>query len=199
MGFYRKCDFSGVGYFFAKQSFTLLQSMRLQPKITFEQYRAIYQLIAAAKPKATKKRSWQECLVLAFVCLVLGLAPHFPPTRIPAFTLYAVLILCWIFCKPLARRSRDRSLKRFYADEQAKLNDQVLTIDESGISCNQADGQATSHLTWQAFTRLIDVPDAFVFLPSPNTFVRVPKETLTVADQELIRKWSSTVPTENAK
>jgi hypothetical protein len=188
-----------VGYFLPKQSFTLLESMRLQPKITFEQYRASYRLIAATKPKATKTRSWQECIVLAVVCLVLGLAPHFPPARTPAFTLYAVLILCWIFCKPLARRSQDRSLRRFYADEQAKLNDQVLTIDESGIACDQGNGQAKSHLTWQAFIRLVDVADAFVFLPSPNTFVRVPKETLTAADQELIRKWSSIVPNINAK
>ncbi|MGC1969250.1 MAG: YcxB family protein [Candidatus Acidiferrales bacterium] len=172
---------------------------RLQPTITFEQYRATYQLVAAAKPKMTEKRSWQECTVLAVACLVLGLAPHFPAARTPAFTLYAVLILCWVFCKPLARRSREKQLKRFYADEQARLNDQVLTIDESGISCDQGNGQATSHLTWQAFTRLIDVADAFVFLPSPNTFARVPKETLTPSDQELIRTWSSTVPHENAK
>jgi hypothetical protein len=175
----------------------LLQSMRLQPKITFEQYRAVYHLIAAAKPKTATNRPWWGWVVLAVGCLVLGLAPQFPPTRTPAFTLYAVLILCWILCKPLTKHYQDKYLRRFYAEEQAKLNDQALTIDESGISCDQGNGQATSHITWRAFTRLIDVADAFVFLPSPNTFIRVPKETLTVADQELIRRWSSTIPREN--
>jgi hypothetical protein len=140
------------------------------------------------------KRSWQEYVVLALICLLLGLAPQFHATRIPALTLYAALILCWAFSKPLARRSQEECLRRFYADEQVKLNDQVLTIDESGISCNQGDGQGVSHQTWQAFIHYIDMPDAFVFLPSPNTFVRVPKETLTPSEHHLIREWSSAIP-----
>lgn len=171
--------------------------MRLQPNITFEQFKAAYRVIEAAKPKVTRKRSWRYYVVLAIVCLVLGLAPHFPPARIPAFTLYAVLLFCWALSKPLARRSQEKQLKRFYSDEQAKLNDQVLTIDESGISCDQSNGQATSHLTWQAFIKRIDLPDAFVFLLSPNRFVRVPKEMLESSDHQLIWEWSSTIPTGN--
>jgi hypothetical protein len=85
-------------------------------------------------------------------------------------------------------------LKRFYSDEQVKLNDQVLTIDESGISCDQGNGQITSKHTWQAFIKRIEMPDAFIFLPSPNSFVRVSKESLTPSDHQLIWEWSSTVP-----
>jgi hypothetical protein len=73
-------------------------------------------------------------VVLAVVCLVVGLAPHFPPTRIPALTFYAEPILCWILCKPLTKRYQDKCLRRFYAEEEAKLNDQTLMIGVSGIS-----------------------------------------------------------------
>jgi hypothetical protein len=168
--------------------------MRLRPTITFDQYKATFRVIAAAKPKVDHKRSWQYYLVLALVCLALGLAPHFPPTRIPAFTLYVALMLCWAFYKPLAKHSQEKCLRRFYDQEQAKLNDQILAIDETGISCNQGDGQAVSHQTWRAFILCIDTPDAFVFLPSPNTFVRVPKTTLTPSEQDLIRQWGLAVP-----
>jgi hypothetical protein len=94
----------------------------------------------------------------------------------------------------LIKRSQEKCLRRFYDEEQAKLNDQLLTIDESGIACNQGDGQAFSHHTWAAFIHHVDMPDAFLFLPSPNTFVRVPKTTLTTSEQDLVRGWSSTVP-----
>jgi hypothetical protein len=167
--------------------------MRLQPTITFEQYKATYRAVAAAKPKPVRKRSWQEYVILGIVCLALGIAPQFHAARIPVFTIYVALILCWGFSKPITRRSQDELLRRFYADEQAKLNDQVLTIDVSGISCNQGNGQATSHHTWQAFANYIDMPDAFIFLPSPNTFIRVPKETLTPSDHHLITEWSSSI------
>lgn len=172
--------------------------MRFHPTITFEQYRNTCQAVAAAKPKKVRKRSWKEYMVVAVVCLALGLASQVPAARVPALTLFAVLILCRIFSKPLANRSQERCLRVIYSEEQETLNGQVLTIDESGISCDQANGQATSHQTWRALMRRIDMPDAFVFLPSPNSFVRVPKEMLPLSDRELIWQWSSTVPTPDA-
>ncbi len=79
------------------------------------------------------------------------------------------------------------------------LNDQVLTIDESGISCDRGNGQAVSDHTWNAFVKSIDMPDAYVFLPSPNTFIRVPKETLPLSELELVWHWSSMVPTADSR
>jgi hypothetical protein len=170
--------------------------MRFHPSITFEQYRNTCLAVKAAKAKRVQQRSWKGYVVLGIVCLVLGLARQVPVARVPAFTLYAAMILCWIFSKPLAKWSQDRCLRAIYSEEQGTLNEQVFTIDESGVSCDQINGQATSHKTWQAFIKRIDMPDAFVFLPSPNSFVRVPKEMLAPSDLELIWQWSSTVPTE---
>ena len=53
----------------------------------------------------------------------------------------------------------------------------------------------TSHHRWQAFIKRIEMPDAFVFLSSPNHFIRVPKDALSSSDREHILHWSSTVPT----
>lgn len=169
--------------------------MRFHPTITFEQYRDACQAIAAVKTKRVQHCSWKEYVVLGIFCLVLGLAPQVPVARVPVYTIYAVMILCWIFSKPITKWSRERCLRVVYSEEQERLNQQVLTIDESGISCDQVNGQATSHHAWQAFVKRIDMPDAFVFLPSPNSFFRVPKELLTSSDCELIWQWSATVPT----
>ncbi|HKN22661.1 MAG TPA: hypothetical protein VJX73_14655 [Terracidiphilus sp.] len=168
--------------------------MHFRPTITFEQYRNTCQAVVASKDKRVQHRSWKEYVVLGIACLVLGLAPQVPVARVPVFTLYAVGILCWIFSKPLAKRSQEKCLRAVYSEEQEMLNAQVLTISESGISCDRVNGQVTSHYTWQAFIKRIDMPDAFVFLPSPNSFVRVPKEMLSSSECELIWQWSSTVP-----
>lgn len=82
-----------------------------------------------------------------------------------------------------------------YSEEQRTLNSHVFAIDEEGISCDNVDGQSTSRYTWLAFMRRIDTPDAFIFLLSPNSFVRVPKEMLSLSDREFVWQWSSKVPT----
>jgi hypothetical protein len=122
--------------------------MRFHPTITFEQYRSTCQAVAEAKPKRVNKRSWKELVVLAIVCLAFGLAAQIPVARVPVLSILAVLVLLWMFSKPLAKRSRETCLKAVYSQEQETLNNQVLTIDESGISCDRVDGQATSHHAW---------------------------------------------------
>jgi Carboxypeptidase regulatory-like domain len=52
---------------------------------------------SSTQPKLNRKRSWPEYVIPTIVCLVLGLAPLFNATRIPAFTLYAALFLCGSF------------------------------------------------------------------------------------------------------
>ncbi len=168
--------------------------MQIQPTITFEQYRDTCRAVLAAKTKRVRHRSWIEYLVLGIVSLALGLAFLDPISRVPAITIYGVMILCWILNKPLAKRSQVRCLRAMFAEEQESLGGQVLTIDESGISCDRFNGQATSHHSWRAFIKLIDMPDAFLFLPTPNQFIRLPKELLAAADRELVLQWSSTVP-----
>lgn len=165
--------------------------MRLHPTMTFEQYKATYLALMAEKTKVKQNQSWKGYVSIALACLAIGLAPQLPAARTPVFSIFAVFILYSVACKPLARRAQEKCLKAIYDEEQAKLNDQVLTIDESGVSCDQSKGLATSHQTWPAFIKRIDTPDAFVFLPSPNTFLRIPKEHLTLADQQLILEWSS--------
>ena len=169
--------------------------MRFHPTITFEQYRDTCQAVAAAKPKGVRQRSWKGYVGLGIVCLAVGLSPQIPAARIPALTIFVTFALLWIISKPLGRRSQERCFRTMFSEEQELLNNQTLTVDESGIACDGCNGQATSHQTWQAFVKRIDMPDAFVFLPSPNSFIRVPKEILPSSDRELIWQWSSTVPT----
>jgi hypothetical protein len=169
--------------------------MRLHPTITFEQYRDTCQAVAAAKPKeGAHKRSWKTYVSLSLACLAVGLSPQIPQVRMPILVTFSIFALCWILSRLLAKRYQDRCFRKVFGEEQEWLSNQVLTIDESGITCDMSDGQATSHHTWRAFIKRIDTPDAYIFLPSPNGFIRVPKELLTSSDLDLVRQWSSTIP-----
>lgn len=169
--------------------------MRFQPTISLEQYRDACRAVMAAKPKRPQRRPWKEAIVLTVASFVLVVALQIPVARIVSFTILALLLLFSVICKPLSKWSQERCLRKIYCEEQEKLNGQVLTIDEAGISCDQIDGQATAYYRWPGFTKRMDRPDEFLFLPSPNSFVRIPKERLELSDRELIWQWSSMVPT----
>jgi hypothetical protein len=190
-----KCRFRGAICLFSRCNVDYsLTIMRFHPTVTFEQYRDTCQAIAAAKPKGVRQRSWKGYVGLGIVCLAVGLSPQIPAARIPALTVFVAFALLWLICKPLARRSQDRCFRTMFSEEQELLNNQILSIDESGIACDRGNGQATSHYTWNAFIKRIDMPDAYVFLLSPNSFIRVPKEMLATSDLELVCQWSATVP-----
>lgn len=174
-------------------------AVQIKPTITCEQYLAALKAVIAAKPKVVRTYLWWEYVILALICLAFGLGVQFRATRIPALTAYAVVVLFVVACKPLTRRSQNNYFRRIYAEEQATLNDQVFTVDELGIACDESNGKLTSHYTWGAFVSCIDMADAFLFLLSPNRFVRIPKETLSESDRERIEQWSSRIPRIAAK
>jgi len=173
--------------------------MRFHPTITFEEYRYTCQAIAATKSRSITKQSWKGFAALAIICLVAALFLQIADARLPALILLAGVAICWMFSKFLVRRSEDRCFRTLFDEEKEVLNNQVLTIDESGISCLMCNGQATSHHTWNAFIKRIDVSDAFIFLPSPNSFIRVPKQMLSMSELETVWRLSSAVPTAHGR
>jgi len=168
--------------------------MRLHPTITLEQYTATCKAVLSIKPKPAYQYSWQQVAIGAVIGCGLVVGFEFRPARVAAVTVWVVVVLYAAACKPLIRRAQDKHYRRTYAEEQARLNDQVFTIDESGISCDQSNGKETSKYNWQAFATRVDLPDASIFLLSPNCFVRIPTDTLNPTDRELIEKWSASIP-----
>jgi hypothetical protein len=173
--------------------------MRFHPTITYEEYRDTLKAISDAKQKRVQGRSWKTYLILGIVCLALGYAPQVPGSGLPIIILGVAAVVFRVISVAHANISRERCLRAFYAEEQEMLNDQILTVDESGISCDLRNGLATSHHRWQVFISRIEMPDAFLFLPSPNGWVRVPKGCLSSTDSELILQWSSGVPKTDRK
>jgi hypothetical protein len=169
--------------------------MRVEPKVTFEQFRETYIAVLALKKKTSYGTRWW-CVWIG-IGLVMGLVPRMLFGRVAENTILCMLVFYWVIAKLLTSPLRDRRMRAYYIEEAANLNSQIFEIEESGLACAQADSRATSHYSWRAFIKRLDLPDAFVFLLSPNTFIRVPKETLSGSDRELIWSWSSHLPIGN--
>jgi YcxB-like protein len=80
-------------------------------------------------------------------------------------------------------------LKQTYEVQKKQLNGQQMNIDATGITGQWEDGNASYQFKWSAFESLIDLPDAFLFLPNSASFVRIPKESLSSDDQLEIKRW----------
>jgi hypothetical protein len=167
--------------------------MQIRPRITFEEYLATYQAMRAVKPKSNR-RSWRYYTFLLISCLVFGVAVESPPTRIPALSAFGGMLLLVVIRLATVRHSQAKCMRGVFAEEEFALNDNVLTIDDSGISCTRGNGLVGSHYRWAALIYFIEMPDALLFMPTPNSFVRVPKQDLSASDDQKIREWSAVIP-----
>lgn len=71
------------------------------------------------------------------------------------------------------------------------MNGQIMEITQDGISGHWANGNASYRYAWQAFERLLDLPDSLVLLPNESSFVRVPKRSLTPDEQQEVKEWAT--------
>jgi hypothetical protein len=99
-----------------------------------------------------------------------------------AFLLGTLLLIC--------RWWSDSRLRKIYEIQKEQLNGQIMNIDESGISGQWENGDATYQYRWSAFEGFVDLPDEFLFFPNAALFVRIPKDSLSGEDQQTAHRWA---------
>jgi hypothetical protein len=102
-----------------------------------------------------------------------------------SFVVIGLLFVLWLPLKYITHFC----LKRSYKAQEKYLNEQQMDLSENGISGHSMDGTIRYEYKWSAFERFIDIPDAFILLPNATSFIRIPKKSLTVEDQQQIRRW----------
>jgi len=164
-------------------------ALHIVATISFEQYEAA--LAAMRKPAEQKfgKTVWPGVffiVVLSFALLIAIKTPATQNSALGGFILLALLLSAfWLWAK-----FRTRScLKQVYKAQEKQLNGQRMEINESGIVGQWADGSVSYQYKWAAFERLIDLSDAFLFLPNSVSFVRIPKESLSSEEQQEVKRW----------
>ena len=135
--------------------------------------------------RQANKTRWMGILFLIVLCLVPAIALGTPATRDFALGFYFPLAVLYFWSK-----FRTKScLKQVYEAQKKQLNGQRMDVDETGISGQWNDGNASYQFKWSAFESSLDLPDAFLFLPNSASFVRIPKESLNGDEQREIKRW----------
>jgi hypothetical protein len=162
--------------------------VELQTTINFEEYRAV--LEAMRKPPERTGRSQLTRVLVAFVfafSIVIGLQTRLRDVTILTSIIFVLLVcLSWIWLRFRA----PKCLRRTFVAQERQLNGQIMEITQDGISGHWANGNASYRYAWQAFERLLDMPDSFVLLPNETSFVRVPKGSLTPDEQREVKEWA---------
>jgi hypothetical protein len=77
---------------------------------------------------------------------------------------------------------------------QAKNLAGKIILTPTGLRFERKNGTANVDYTWGGIERWIERPEMFLLFPGPISFVRIPKDKLTAAEQDEVREWmSSTV------
>lgn len=165
--------------------------MKVTAYISYEQYRDAY---AALKPAVKKQRSTLQIAALVISTFAVAMLVFIPPTRnIFGWTLAAYGPLAYGL-QIWSKAKYDRCLRQLFDRNKNYMNGQKMKIDEYGISGSGADDVFSYSYAWSAFQLCIEMPDGYLFLPTPDTFVRIPSESLTVEQRREILVWSGSVP-----
>jgi hypothetical protein len=111
-----------------------------------------------------------------------------------------VALACYFLPRYAKRQYRGRLLKLFEV-EQKRFNGHPMEIDEAGIrgQCSGEHWLNTYSYGWPAFFRRLDLPDAYLFLYTPNCYIRVPIDCLTESECASLLLWSRQVTPGEAK
>ncbi|HZQ42954.1 MAG TPA: YcxB family protein [Acidobacteriaceae bacterium] len=162
--------------------------MEIQATINFEEYRAMLEAMRKPPERSGRSLITRGLIALAFAVLfVIGLQTGLRDVTVLASIVCVLLpCLCWIWL----RFRMPKCLRRTYLAQEKQLNGQIMKITHDGISGQWANGNASYRYAWQAFERLLDLPDSFVLLPNETSFVRVPKRSLTHDQQQEVKEWA---------
>jgi hypothetical protein len=163
--------------------------LHVEPSITFEQYSAALEAMRKPSDKRFGRSQWLKVAVIIILSFSIFITLIPDTQRSPLIVLISVILLYILLS--LWMRFRTKScLKQAYMAQEKQLQGQRMDVDESGIIGQWADGNASYQYKWSAFERFIDLPDAFLFLPNSVSFVRIPKASLSVEEQQDIKRWS---------
>ena len=135
--------------------------------------------------RENRKTRWLNIAFIVIVSLTLTIAIQTSSTEVVGF--FLVLALFLVLLSVWSKRRAKYCLKQTFEVQRKQLNGQVMDIDDSGISGQWENGNAAYQYKWSAFEGFLDLPNEFLFLPNSVSFVRIPKDSLSLDEQQMIR------------
>lgn len=88
------------------------------------------------------------------------------------------------------RLSFARRVRKLYAKLGKNLIG-TMRLTQEGLYFGRRNGTANANFTWKGLEGWIERPEMLMAIPGPTSFIRIPKDKLTPAEQEQVRNWLS--------
>lgn len=164
--------------------------MRIDVDMSYEQYFEANRLFCL---KTTRKRRWNFLAMwylyplLAALFGLLAVKDWFVEHRMSGtvwFNLALSVVFLWCrFNFPIRVRKLYEKMATNFRGE--------MTLSPAGMHFERKNGTAKVDYTWDAFESWMERPDMILVIPGPQSFIRIPKEKLTDAEQYEVRGWLS--------
>jgi hypothetical protein len=76
-------------------------------------------------------------------------------------------------------------------DQQSMNFPGIMTLTSGGMRFERKNGTATTDYSWAAFETWLERAPMFLVFPGPLSFIQIPKNKLTNAEQDEVRAWIS--------
>ena len=162
--------------------------MQIYADMTYEQYFEANRLWLL---NTTRKRRWNFWALMyvypvlgvwfALIAVVLWLVDHHLDWAAWMSIGASVFYFCRRFYFPIkVRKCYDRAAKQY---------PKRMTLSSTGMHVERPDNMVSSDISWSALEGWMDRPDSFFGLLSDTSFIRIPKDKLTPAEQDEVRGW----------
>jgi YcxB-like protein len=164
--------------------------MQMEVDLSHEQY---FEATRLSHLHTTRKRRWSFLIawygypILGVVFALLTVLVWLSDQRLSSgvvFNLCATIFFLWCRFGFAAR------IRKMY-EQQAKNFPGTMTLTPTGLRFERKNGTASTDYTWNAFEQWLERPEMLLLFPGPLSFVRIPKDMLTSAEQDEVRGWLS--------
>ena len=161
----------------------------IQVSMSYEEYKRANRVWLLHTTLSRRLNLWFVLYVapiLGIFLILLAVFLWFAPgaTKGPTLLFNAAWGLLCLWC-PI---QYPRKIRKLYQEQASKLSGRMI-LQSTGLDYQRSDGSANAHYAWAAFDLWTDQPDAFLLMPGSTSFVRIPKDHLSLQDQNEVRGW----------
>ncbi len=164
--------------------------MEIEVAMTYDEYfegNRLFNLITTTYRRVCFYLIWYGYPILAAVFALITILIWIGERRFSSFFLIEFAVSVFFLW---GRFAYPRRVRKLY-ERQAKNLVGKMTLNPAGLRFERKNGTANVEYRWNGIERWIERPEMFLLFPGPISFIRIPKDKLTSAEQDELRGWMS--------
>lgn len=164
------------------------QKMQIEVDQNFEQFFEASKLLCLHTTKKKRRNYlvlWYGYPILGAVFASIAVFQLVTEKKMSGDLIFNIAASAFFLWCRFSARTR---IRKVY-EQQKRSFPLTMTLAPTGIHCVRKDGSANADYHWKAFDSWLERNEMFLLFPNSLTFLRIPKDKLTHANQDELRVW----------